>query len=440
MHSLPDFASLAVSALSPALAGALIASIWQGLLLTLAVALTLRLLPALSAAARSAVWTAVLLLVIALPFLSVAFPHTTATGSGVLHLEETVSFAIVALWAAAAAVRALQLAASAVRLHGILRRAQPVGVPAAVAHILRSTTRPVTVCSSADIDRPSVAGFLRPRILFPPELLAELTEAELAHIVLHETEHLRRRDDWINLLQQLSLVLFPLNPALLWLNRRLSLERELACDDGVLAATRARKAYAACLARVAENSLVRRSAALVLGVLGTWTRKPELARRVERILRSPGKSLSPAQMRFATGGLLALIVGSTGLLAHSPRLVSFTPAMPAYARAAEAGAFDLPASHIGLPHPTLVKAILPAHGAPLPPPAAFRAVSVAPGRRQLRVAAHRRPARETAPWVVLTSFHQPAAPVARLTAFVFEDSQTWYTAVAVRGGWIVVQL
>jgi beta-lactamase regulating signal transducer with metallopeptidase domain len=66
-----------------------------------------------------------------------------------------------------------------------------------------------------------VFGFLHPRILIPPALLERLTSPELQQVVLHEMEHLRRRDDWTNLLQKMGLVLFPLNPVLLWVERRL---------------------------------------------------------------------------------------------------------------------------------------------------------------------------------------------------------------------------
>ena len=38
---------------------------------------------------------------------------------------------------------------------------------------------------------------------------------------------------------KVALALFPLNPALFWVDRQLSLERELACDAGVVTATAA---------------------------------------------------------------------------------------------------------------------------------------------------------------------------------------------------------
>ena len=115
-------------------------------------------------------------------------------------------------------------------------------------------------------------GFFSPRILIPEELFARLTTAEFGQIVLHEVGHLRRADDWINLLQKLSLVVVPLNPVLMWIERRLCLERELACDDDVLRLTKAPKAYATCLTNLAEHRLGRRAAALVAGSVGEDSR------------------------------------------------------------------------------------------------------------------------------------------------------------------------
>ena len=138
-------------------------------------------------------------------------------------------------------------------------------------------------------------------------------------MVIHEMEHLRRGDDWTNLLQKLALVLFPLNPALVWVERRLCAERELACDDRVLHAGSGRKAYALCLTHLAEYSLVRRGFALVLGA---WERRPELVRRVQRILYQPARTMGRKPALAVCGTLLAGIFGCTLTLAHAPQLVS----------------------------------------------------------------------------------------------------------------------
>jgi hypothetical protein len=153
-------------------------------------------------------------------------------------------------------------------------------------------------------------------------LFERLSSSELEQIVMHEMEHLRRGDDWTNLLQKLSVVLFPLNPVLLFVDRRLCAERELACDDRVLYLTRARKAYATCLVNLAEHSVLRRSASLVLGA---WERQSELGRRVRRILRQPESVMGRRQMRLVTSALILGMMSGAFTLAREPQLVSFAP-------------------------------------------------------------------------------------------------------------------
>lgn len=358
-----------------ALAGVLFASLWQGTLLVLLVGLGLRLLPGLTAAARAAVW-AIALLVIALhPVLAWAGRAGGAPAEGLLHVETNVSVALVGGWALASLFRLFQLLIGGVELWQTLRAAQPLAAPPAVAELLRAAARQPLLCRSASVTRPCVAGFFRPRLLIPTNLLPKLNETELTQIALHELEHLRRGDDWVNLLQQVALVILPLHPGMFWLNRQMALERELACDDAVLATTRAGKAYAACLAHVAEQSLLRRGLSLAVGALGSWHRRSELTSRVERILRRPERTLSGLRLRVATGFVLAGTVAAGGALAHSPTLVSFggdpgaAPAgvSPMEALAPMSAARMLPVGSVARtqtsaeaqPHAVLLKAIMP---------------------------------------------------------------------------------
>jgi beta-lactamase regulating signal transducer with metallopeptidase domain len=266
----------------------------------------------------------------ALPFLP-AILHTISGNEAVaaagtptqahfqLMLDVRWSIALTLAWAAASLWRAVDLAIHTVRLRRLWKSAVPVAITTTSLPQLRGR-KAVELCTTDALERPSVIGFLAPRILIPAWLLERLSEAELAQIVLHESEHLRRGDDWTNLLQKLSLVLFPLNPSLLWMERRLCLEREMACDEGVVRRTRAPRAYAACLASLAEHGLNRRVHALSLGA---WQRRPELARRVHSLLAKK-PVLKPAAA-FCMAAFLGcgLVAGSTEL-SRCPQIVGFT--------------------------------------------------------------------------------------------------------------------
>jgi hypothetical protein len=190
----------------------------------------------------------------------------------------------------------------------------------------QTIARSAKVCVSDEVDRPTVIGFFAPKIVIPEWLIPKLSPAELEQVVLHEAGHLSRHDDWLNLLQKIALVVFPLNPVLAWVERRLCFERELACDERVLNVTGAPKAYAQCLAALAEYRLERRGLvrelALALGALG---RESELAQRVLRILSGGGR-MKRSHARLVLGGSMLTLVFAASALEHSPQLVGFTHA------------------------------------------------------------------------------------------------------------------
>ena len=325
----------AFAAFAQAAAPVAVATLWQGAAVAVALVLCLRLAPRVSAAHRFAAWAAGLAVVAGLPFLpllahsggaNAAAPLGAVAARPWLQLDSRWGVAIAAMWLAASIFRAAELAMHSLRLRRLWKGASPVEADASLRSLLASVSsaRHVAICTTRDLDRPSVIGFLAPRILVPEWLYLRLTPGELEQVVLHEAEHLRRRDDWTNLLQKLLLVLFPLNPALAWMERRLCREREMACDEGVVRRTQAPRAYAACLTTLAERGLqqrefLRRAQALSLGA---FERRPELVHRVHSILRRK-RALHP----LAAGALVGvvgcgLVVGSIEL-ARSPQLVAF---------------------------------------------------------------------------------------------------------------------
>jgi hypothetical protein len=440
---------------SAAAASGLIAAVWQGAILAVCVALVLRLLPGLSASVRSAIWLAVFALATALHFAPARHAGALGAGGHPVELAAGWSVAFAAVWLALSALRAVQFGLGAARLRQVLRRATPME---GAARFVPAGSRRYMLCSSPDVDRPSVLGFFHPRILLPPGLMERLSEEELRQVLLHETEHLRRADDWTNLLQKLALVVFPLNPVLYWVERRLCLERELACDDRVLRATGARKAYATCLTQLAEHSILQRGLTLALGALG---QKPEsqLAQRVHRILRRPEPVMSAPQTRFAAATLLLGVLGVTATLARAPRLVSFgaAPQSPAIAAAAS----PLPAAAAGLQAESwgakavLAKAVMPA-------PRAIATVARMPQQRRMapKRAIAPRLSNAGVPRVMNTAWHErmyqreSSQPEMRLAVtFSTADSSSVspqvqsmlvpavaYAAVRTPNGWIIFQL
>ena len=329
-----DVIPAAFGAFSRVSAPAAVAALWQGVAVTLTLALFLGLAPRVSASHRFATWAAGFAVLVWLPFLplflpliahvaarsqtAAAAPLGVAAAKSWFQLDSRWGFAIAVLWFAASLLRTTALGLHSLRLRKVWKTATPIQNDAVLAGIA-SLPRPVQICTTRHLDRPSVIGFFAPRILIPDWLFARLTPVEFEHVVLHEAEHLRRHDDWINLFQKLALILFPLNPALAWMERRLCREREMACDEGVVDRTHAPRAYAACLTSLAERGLERRAEALSLGA---WQRRPELVRRVHSILRGK-QSQHPRAARALVGVMGCGLLLASVELARCPQMVAF---------------------------------------------------------------------------------------------------------------------
>jgi len=467
---------LHLASLTTVAAGSLVSAVWKGAVIVACVALCLRLLPGVGAAARSLVWTVVFLMLVVLPF---AFGFHAEGGLGQaarLHFEVRWAWALGGVWVGLSLVRLAQLVRSAVYLRGIAKRARVIEVPAELVGLgiggqefqavpenyaaagksqygdLSTAAqkrafgrddrscgglfgrRVVRLCVSDEVSVPSVVGFFKPLILLPPGLLMKLSAGDLERIVLHEMEHLRRGDDWTNLLQKVSLVLFPVNPVLLWVERRLCVERELACDDGVLRATGARKAYATCLANLAEQSMIRRGALLALGA---WERQSELARRVTRILRTPGGEMGRVQTAAMVIVMIAGTASGVMVLERTPQLVSFSNASVVTTAAVGAPSLAV-APVLQMPkaaHAELVKAVMPRRRVAEPVATKQLHISRTPDVVDVRQS-ERMQSTET-----LIGWKQDASGGYRPVAVTFtRDSQFTYAAIPVQDGWLIVQL
>ena len=445
----------AVSLASAGAVSSLIGAIWEGTVLAVGVFLCLRLLPRLSAASRSLVWLNLLLLLMLLHVLpALRTPQASASGAHgwQIDLDPRWSLAIAGVWLLLSLWKAVQLIASAIHLHQLARRATPLGCDPGLEALLKlgPRGRAVELCTSEEVARPSVFGFFRPRILMPPLLAEKLSELELRQVVLHEMEHLRRADDWTNLLQKIALVLFPLNPVLAWVERRLCAERELACDDRVLLSHGARKAYAICLTRLAEYSMLRRGLSLVLGA---WDRRPELARRVHRLLGRPQRGMGFWQARLATSCLIAGVLGGALALARSPQIVDFNakdnvdvaardhlPHRLNGGTMVQAGLEPASAdreinSRQGQSGPRLVptKAVMPAR------PAHRRAAAKFNSDRMVARSTVQKHNADSQGWLVLTEWNGSAAPPRAVLALKLSPRGS-YAAVPTMDGWLIVQI
>ena len=356
----------------------LINSLPAGLLIAFGAWALLRLVGRQNSGTRFAIWFSSLLMIASLPVLALAGSSSAlpVSGSSMHHiaLPSDMAWYVIAAWLLVAGTFLLRIGFGLWKVRALRKSCTPVQSAALnpeLRQILATQNkRHAVLCSSEQARVPAAVGFLKPIVVVPEWALRDLSPQELNTVVLHELAHLDRWDDWTNLAQKVLRAVFFFHPAMWWIDNRLSLEREMACDDAVLAQTANPRQYAECLVSLAEKSFVRRSLAMAQAAIG---RMSDTAARLAQILdrnRPSGVRLSKPVM--ASVGTLSLV---TLLLApHSPQLVAFQgPAQPAP---------QIASSEVNLPPQFVVPAMQHVRTAPAPvihrTPAAVRPKPVAP--------------------------------------------------------------
>ena len=209
---------------------------------------------------------------------------------------------IASLWCVALLYRSAQLLWSYLHLRALKHRASLSN------ESLPPTRRSARLLISADVSSPIATGFLYPAVILPASLFTDLSREELNHVLLHETAHLARWDDWTNLFARILGAALALHPVALWILRRIEIEREAACDDWAVARTQSAWPYARSLVRLYELRFTQlravRAELLASGIFGSASR---LGERIKSLLRA-GRDFAPR----ASGGRIA--AGIAGLI------------------------------------------------------------------------------------------------------------------------------
>jgi beta-lactamase regulating signal transducer with metallopeptidase domain len=156
---------------------------------------------------------------------------------------------------------------------------------------------------------PGTAGWYRPHVFLPMEMVPSLTSNQLLDILRHELIHVRDRDYLWDRLVAIVCRLVCFHPAVWLAHRQLRREMELACDQEVVAGrTESRLGYAECLTNMARwRSLGQ--ARSVKGIGFSSSSASLLATRVRALLREPSpRSLFQQVCRTGAVGLMVVLV------------------------------------------------------------------------------------------------------------------------------------
>jgi len=161
------------------------------------------------------------------------------------------------------------------------------------------------VLESALVAAPVTVGILVPRIVLPIGWRAWPRDKLLA-VLAHERSHIARRDPLVSVLAHVNRCLFWFHPLAWWLERRLAILAEHACDDAAIRAVGARRRYAEVLLDMAQ-AVQKRGARLTwvgVGVGGDG----RLGARLDRILNNhAGRTVSRVRRGAAIAGSVAAI-------------------------------------------------------------------------------------------------------------------------------------
>ncbi|HLJ45602.1 MAG TPA: M56 family metallopeptidase [Bryobacteraceae bacterium] len=119
---------------------------------------------------------------------------------------------------------------------------------------------PIRVVSSPKRIEPGVFGIARPVLLLPEGIADRLTPAQFRAILAHEFCHVRRRDNLTAAFHMVVEGLFWFHPLAWWIGRRLTVERERACDEEVLRLGNEPEEYAAGILNVCKHYVESRLA------------------------------------------------------------------------------------------------------------------------------------------------------------------------------------
>ena len=303
----------------------------KGLVLAGITWLLLRFVGRQNSGTRFAIWFASLGAIAALPLFSnhtvmPAFLHPFPTGElgRQLVLPSSLALVLFTAWAVVAALLTLRLAAGVWQLCRFRNNCIDLDcstLDPEMAGMLRAfkSSRRVRICVSTSAAVPAAIGFFRPAIVFPEWLLPQLSSEELEIILLHEAAHLRRWDDWTNLAQKFVKAVFFFHPAVWWIEGQLTLEREMACDDMVLAGASSPHAYASSLISFAEKLQGSRGLNLAHALV---SRMQQMSLRVAQILdeQRPRRVGLRKPLLGVSIAMLALLLGTAP---YAPQIVAF---------------------------------------------------------------------------------------------------------------------
>jgi beta-lactamase regulating signal transducer with metallopeptidase domain len=187
-------------------------------------------------------------------------------------------------------------------------------------------TRRVRLLRTRERNVPMAFGCLRPSILIPAVADAWNEDRRRA-VLLHELAHVVRHDCLTHTIAAVACAAYWFHPGVWWVARRARVERELACDDRVIAAGTEPREYAGHLLEIAYSFGGHRAPALAVTMARPRQLEGRMLAAIDAARNRAVPSLRARILGVAVSGLLLL-----ALAGLRPTAVDAAPSDAAGAR------------------------------------------------------------------------------------------------------------
>ena len=153
--------------------------------------------------------------------------------------SSAIGYLLFTLWILGIIIMIILAIRSALFLHSLKKSASPLedqDVQKLYRRCLNDTniTKSIPVYSAAYLKSPVIAGFWKPCIFLPVHLISDKNETDIRYMLLHELQHYKHKDGFINYLINLAGMVYWFNPFVWYALKEMRGDREIACDSSVL--------------------------------------------------------------------------------------------------------------------------------------------------------------------------------------------------------------
>lgn len=94
--------------------------------------------------------------------------------------------------------------------------------------------RNIRIYHTVYLKSPIMTGIFTPRIYIPAHLISDFNAKDMHYMLLHELQHYKHLDSFVNYLMNLATIIYWFNPFVWYAIKEMKSDREIACDSSVL--------------------------------------------------------------------------------------------------------------------------------------------------------------------------------------------------------------